>query len=76
MSPRPTMPIFKTSVPEIVWPSVPSKTAAALLAQLFQLEQRRRLVLIVYQYLNTAIVVIVSEGGSSRRMFLADRRSG
>jgi phenylacetate-CoA ligase len=33
------MPIFKTSVPEIVWPSVPSKTAAALLAQLFQLEQ-------------------------------------
>jgi phenylacetate-CoA ligase len=33
------MPLFKTSVAEIVWPSVPSQTAAALLAQLFQLEQ-------------------------------------
>jgi phenylacetate-CoA ligase len=33
------MPLFKTSVPEIVWPSMPSTNAAALIAQLFQLER-------------------------------------
>ena len=38
MNAGPTMPLFKTGVPEVVWPSVPSRTAAALLAQLFQLE--------------------------------------
>ena len=32
------MPLLKTGIPEMVWPAVPSQTAAALLAQLFQLE--------------------------------------
>jgi phenylacetate-CoA ligase len=32
-------PLLKTSIPDCVWPAVPSPSAAALLAQLFQLEQ-------------------------------------
>jgi phenylacetate-CoA ligase len=35
----PVMARLKTSVPDLVWPAVPSPTAAALIAQLFQLEQ-------------------------------------
>ena len=33
------MPLLKTGIPEIAWPAVPSQAAAALLAQLFQLEE-------------------------------------
>lgn len=36
---RAMIPLLKTGVPEMAWPSVPSPTASALLAQLFQLEQ-------------------------------------
>lgn len=33
------MPLLRSGIPEMVWPSVPASNAAALLAQLFQLEQ-------------------------------------
>ena len=33
------IPLLKTGVPEMAWPSVPSPVASALVAQLFQLEQ-------------------------------------
>lgn len=33
------MPLLKSGIPEMVWPAVPPQTGAALLAQLFQLEQ-------------------------------------
>jgi phenylacetate-CoA ligase len=36
---RPPLPLVKTGIAEMVWPSVPGNNAAALLAQLFQLEQ-------------------------------------
>lgn len=39
MNPRPTWSLIKTGIPEMLWPSVPASNAAALLAQLFQLEQ-------------------------------------
>src|SRR5215813_2063815 len=39
MSPRRTMPLLRTGIAEMVWPSVPGNNGASLLAQLFQLEQ-------------------------------------
>jgi phenylacetate-CoA ligase len=37
--PQPALPLIKTGIAEMVWPSVPSGIAAALIAQLYQLEQ-------------------------------------
>jgi len=39
VNPRPPTPSLRTSLPECTWPAVPGPTAAALIAQLYQLEE-------------------------------------